>query len=46
MRLRDAERHKLEQAITFELVATRIHAIYVVRNPDKLQHLASSAGGA
>lgn len=35
---------KLEQAITFELTDGRIHAIYVVRNPDKLQHLAHSAG--
>jgi RNA polymerase sigma-70 factor (ECF subfamily) len=31
---------KLEQAMTFELADHRIHAIYVVRNPDKLRHLA------
>jgi RNA polymerase sigma-70 factor, ECF subfamily len=30
---------KLEQAMTFEILDERIHAIYVVRNPDKLRHL-------
>lgn len=34
---------KLEQAMTFEIADSRIHAIYVVRNPDKLRHLASLA---
>ena len=32
---------KLEQAMTFEIVNSRIHAIYVVRNPDKLRHLCN-----
>jgi len=31
---------KLEQAMTFEMSDDRIHAIYVVRNPDKLRHLS------
>jgi RNA polymerase sigma-70 factor, ECF subfamily len=30
---------KLEQAMTFGVTDGRIHAIYVVRNPDKLKHL-------
>jgi RNA polymerase sigma-70 factor, ECF subfamily len=30
---------KLEQSMTFELTDGLIHAIYVVRNPDKLKHL-------
>jgi RNA polymerase sigma-70 factor (ECF subfamily) len=30
---------QLEQSMTFELVEDRIHAIYVVRNPEKLKHL-------
>jgi RNA polymerase sigma-70 factor (ECF subfamily) len=32
---------KLEQAMTFEMSDDRIHAIYVVRNPDKLRHLSA-----
>jgi RNA polymerase sigma-70 factor (ECF subfamily) len=32
---------KLEQAMTFEISDDRIHAIYVVRNPDKLRHLSA-----
>jgi len=31
---------KLEQSMTFELSDGRIRAVYVVRNPDKLKHLA------
>jgi RNA polymerase sigma-70 factor (ECF subfamily) len=34
---------KLEQAITFELEDNRIRAIYVVRNPDKLEHLVGQS---
>lgn len=33
---------KLEQAMTFELADSRIRAIYVVRNPDKLRHLVGN----
>jgi RNA polymerase sigma-70 factor, ECF subfamily len=36
---------RLEQAMTFEIAEDRIRAIYVVRNPDKLRHLAGGAGG-
>lgn len=31
---------KLEQSMTFELADGRIRAIYIMRNPDKLKHLA------
>lgn len=31
---------RLENAYSFDFVGDRIHAIYVVRNPDKLRHLA------
>jgi len=31
---------RLEQSMTFEISEGRIHAVYVVRNPDKLKHLA------
>jgi len=30
---------ELEQSMTFEFADDRIHAIYIVRNPDKLKHL-------
>lgn len=34
---------KLEQAMTFEMENGRVHAIYVVRNPEKLKHLQQAS---
>lgn len=33
---------ELVQSMTFELTEGRIHAVYVVRNPDKLKHLTKA----
>lgn len=32
---------KIFNAISFELVGERVHNIYIIRNPDKLRHLAA-----
>lgn len=34
------------QTAVFEFDGDVIRALYIVRNPDKLRHLASAAGGA